>query len=82
MRALEPNQSPWDIQAEMYGQRASPGGLLIAEATQISQQGQRGQKVVPIFRFCEAVGAGAIFRSLLLALRRSPRGQTALVTRD
>lgn len=40
MRAAEPDKSPWEIQAEMYQQRASAGGLLIAEATQISQQGQ------------------------------------------
>ena len=40
MRAAEPNKSPWAIQADYYGQRASKGGLLIAEATQIDQTGQ------------------------------------------
>ena len=40
MRAAEPNQCPWELQAEYYGQRASKGGLLIAEATQVDQTGQ------------------------------------------
>lgn len=40
MRAAEPGQVPWELNAEYYAQRASAGGLLIAEATQVSQQGQ------------------------------------------
>lgn len=40
MRALQPGNVPGTLNAEYYAQRATPGGLLIAEATQISQQGQ------------------------------------------
>ena len=40
MRAGEPGQFPRDMAAEHYGQRSSPGTLLIAEASQISREGQ------------------------------------------
>jgi N-ethylmaleimide reductase len=40
MRASEPGAAPTALNAEYYGQRASLGGLLISEATQISLQGK------------------------------------------
>ena len=39
MRASRPGNVPQDVNAEYYSQRASNGGLLITEATQISPQG-------------------------------------------
>ncbi len=40
MRALQPGNIPGPLNAEYYAQRATKGGLLIAEATQVSPQGQ------------------------------------------
>jgi N-ethylmaleimide reductase len=40
MRAGRANGVPSPLAATYYGQRATEGGLIIAEATQISQQGQ------------------------------------------
>ncbi len=40
MRAAQPGDIPWSLNAEYYGQRASQSGLLISEATQISDQGK------------------------------------------
>jgi len=40
MRSLQPGNVPGPLNADYYAQRATNGGLLIAEATQISQQGQ------------------------------------------
>ncbi len=39
MRSQQPGNIPWSLNAKYYGQRAS-AGLIISEATQISQQGQ------------------------------------------
>ena len=40
MRAHQPGNVPSQLNARYYAQRASAGGLLITEATQISQRGQ------------------------------------------
>jgi len=40
MRARQPGNVPGEMNALYYGQRASAGGLIISEATQISQRGQ------------------------------------------
>jgi N-ethylmaleimide reductase len=40
MRASQPGNIPNEMNAWYYGQRASAGGLLVTEATQISQRGQ------------------------------------------
>ena len=40
MRSTQPGDVPNALMAEYYAQRATPGGLLIAEATQISPQGK------------------------------------------
>ncbi len=40
MRSTQPGDVPNALNAEYYGQRASEGGLLISEATQISRQGK------------------------------------------
>lgn len=39
MRSKQPGNIPWALNAEYYAQRAS-AGLIISEATQVSQQGQ------------------------------------------
>jgi len=40
MRATQPGNIPGEMNARYYAQRATPGGLLITEATQISLTGQ------------------------------------------
>lgn len=40
MRALQPGSDPGELAALYYGQRASHGGLIITEASQVSRQGQ------------------------------------------
>lgn len=40
MRAGRPGNVPRALNAEYYGQRASPGGLIIAEASQVVPEGQ------------------------------------------
>jgi len=40
MRAQQPGNTPGELNALYYGQRASAGGLLISEATQVSPRGQ------------------------------------------
>src|SRR6516225_1338586 len=40
MRASNPGSAPHALNARYYGQRASHGGLIITEATQISWQGK------------------------------------------
>ncbi|KAB1073278.1 oxidoreductase [Methylobacterium planeticum] len=42
MRSEMPGNVPGDAMVEYYAQRATPGGLLIAEATFISRQGNGG----------------------------------------
>jgi len=39
MRSKQPGNIPYELNAAYYAQRAS-AGLIIAEATQVSQQGQ------------------------------------------
>ena len=39
MRSKQPGNIPWDLNVEYYQQRAS-AGLIVTEATQVSQQGQ------------------------------------------
>ena len=40
MRSAQPGNVPHDLNVEYYSQRATEGGLIITEATQISPQGQ------------------------------------------
>jgi N-ethylmaleimide reductase len=40
MRAAQPGNVPQALNAAYYGQRASKGGLIVSEATQILPQGQ------------------------------------------
>jgi N-ethylmaleimide reductase len=40
MRASNPGSAPYALNAQYYGQRASRGGLIITEASQISWQGK------------------------------------------
>src|SRR6201985_1806047 len=47
-RAVPPGMVPSDLAVEYYGQRATPG-LLITEASQVSQQGQGYQDTPGIY---------------------------------
>lgn len=38
MRARRPGDAPWELNAEYYGQRASRGGLIVSEATDVAEQ--------------------------------------------
>ncbi|MGB7180551.1 MAG: alkene reductase, partial [Burkholderiaceae bacterium] len=40
MRATVPGEAPNALNAEYYGQRATPGGLIIAEASQVTTGGK------------------------------------------
>ena len=46
MRATVPDHAANDMMAEYYGQRASEGGLIIAEASQISEDGRGGSDAI------------------------------------
>jgi len=54
MRSTQPGDIPNHLNAEYYGQRASHGGLLISEATQISRQG-KGYPAAPGIHSAEQV---------------------------
>lgn len=54
MRSSQPGNVPNTLMAEYYAQRATKGGLLIAEATQISPQGQ-GYPATPGIHSAEQV---------------------------
>ena len=54
MRSSQPGDIPNALNAEYYAQRASPGGLLISEATQISRQG-KGYPAAPGIHSAEQV---------------------------
>ncbi len=36
LRSRQPGDVPWALNAEYYGQRASRGGLIVTEATDVS----------------------------------------------
>lgn len=40
LRSKQPGNIPWQLNVDYYSQRASEGGLLVSEASQISPQGQ------------------------------------------
>jgi N-ethylmaleimide reductase len=54
MRSTQPGDVPNALNAAYYGQRASQGGLLISEATQISRQG-KGYPAAPGIHSAEQV---------------------------
>ncbi len=54
MRATVPGNAPNALNAEYYGQRASEGGLIITEATQVDQTGQ-GYPATPGIHSAEQV---------------------------
>jgi N-ethylmaleimide reductase len=54
MRSAQPGNIPQDLNAEYYSQRATHGGLIITEATQISPQGQ-GYPATPGIHSAEQV---------------------------
>src|SRR5712672_1170802 len=75
MRAEKPSLAPRPLNAEYYAQRATPGGLIIAEASPVAATGFGSPGVPGIFSayqirgwrgFCEAVHAkgGVIFLQL------------------
>ena len=54
MRSAQPGNIPQDMNVEYYSQRATKGGLIITEATQISPQGQ-GYPATPGIHSAEQV---------------------------
>jgi N-ethylmaleimide reductase len=56
MRADLPGNVPNDLMTEYYGQRASPGGLMITEATYISPTGNGGYASPGIFTDAQVAG--------------------------
>jgi N-ethylmaleimide reductase len=54
LRSSQPGDVPNLLNAEYYGQRATPGGLLISEASQISRQG-KGYPAAPGIHSAEQV---------------------------
>jgi N-ethylmaleimide reductase len=54
LRSSQPGDVPNALNAEYYAQRATPGGLLISEATQISRQG-KGYPAAPGIHSAEQV---------------------------
>jgi N-ethylmaleimide reductase len=56
MRAAQPGDVPTSLTAEYYAQRASPGGLIIAEASQISLEGKGYPQTPGIFTAEQVAG--------------------------
>jgi len=54
LRSSQPGDVPNALNAEYYAQRATPGGLLISEATQISRQG-KGYPAAPGIHSAEQI---------------------------
>ena len=66
MRSSQPGDIPNPLNAEYYAQRATPGGLLISEATQISRQG-KGYPAAPGIHSAEQVDGWLDAATLSLA---------------
>jgi N-ethylmaleimide reductase len=58
MRAARPSHAPRPLNAEYYAQRATPGGLIIAEASPVAATGV-GNPDVPGIWSEQQVGGGA-----------------------
>lgn len=56
MRASQPGDVPNDLNAEYYGQRASEGGLLISEATQVMPEGKGYPQTPGIYSDAQVAG--------------------------
>jgi len=69
MRAGYADGVPSPLAATYYGQRATDGGLIIAEATQISQQGQGYPQTPGIYTPEQVAGWRTIIRRLRSAAR-------------
>lgn len=62
MRASEPGDAPTALTAEHYQQRATPGGLIVAEASQISLQGKGYPRTPGIYTEEQAAGWEEVVR--------------------
>ena len=60
MRADPATRAPRPLNVEYYAQRASDGGLIIAEASQVSQQGQGAPATPGIYSDAQILGWRAI----------------------
>jgi len=60
MRAEKPSLSPRPLNAEYYGQRATPGGLIIAEATPVMVTGHGNPGVPGIYSERQIAGWRAV----------------------
>ena|SRR5438876_5435663 len=78
MRSEMPGNVPGDAMVEYYAQRATCGGLLIAEATYVTRQGNGGY--VLSLPCGEGLGAGVGLASPCLALfeQASPQNCNAI----
>ncbi|WP_019053848.1 alkene reductase [Sphingobium xenophagum] len=64
MRASQPGNVPNLLNAEHYRQRATPGGLIIAEATQVSETGQGYPAAPGIHSDAQVEGWRAVTRAV------------------
>ena len=64
MRASEPSDAPHALNAVYYGQRASRGGLIITEATQISAQGKGYPRTPGIYTSEQAAGWASVVEEI------------------
>jgi N-ethylmaleimide reductase len=60
MRAERPSLAPRPLNAEYYGQRATPGGLIIAEATPVMPSGHGNPGVPGIYSQAQTQGWRAV----------------------
>jgi N-ethylmaleimide reductase len=66
MRAQQPGNIPGEVNARYYAQRASAGGLLVTEATDISQRG-RGYPATPGIHSSEQIAGWRLVTDALHA---------------
>jgi N-ethylmaleimide reductase len=60
MRAERPSLAPWPLNAEYYAQRATPGGLIIAEASPVMASGHGNPGVPGIYSEAQIKGWRAV----------------------
>src|ERR1700723_3331941 len=60
MRAEKPSLAPRPLNAEYYGQRATPGGLIIAEATPVMPTGHGNPGVPGVYTDAQIKGWRAV----------------------
>jgi N-ethylmaleimide reductase len=74
MRAERPSLAPRPLNAEYYGQRATPGGLIIAEASPVMATGHGSPGTPGIYSEQQIKGWARL--ALLVPARRRVAGRT------